>query len=433
MHPPPWPAELFLFRGADRAAALARVDALADALRDHARSLSDLACAIGEGEDGVQIAIVARSRDDLAKKLAMAHGGKTHSSGVFFAGSEPPGKLAFLFPGQGSQRVGMLGDLFGAFPELQHLLELGARWRSTIFPPLPRDHEEEVAQQVALTDTRVAQPALGIAGLAMAQLLMRFSVRPNMLAGHSYGELVALCVAGALPESALLNLSELRGRRILESCANAEDAGTMAAVSADTATTLRHLAGIDGVVVANENSPEQTVISGPKLAVEQAVERLLDASIAAKTIPVACAFHSPLVQGACAAFAVDLARVDIAPLTQAVYSNTTTARYPSSPEEIRALLAEHIGKPVRFAAEIEAMYAAGARIFVEAGPGRVLSGLLGRILGKRPHVVIACDRAGENGVVQFLLALGQLAVQRVPVDTGALYGTRRCACEYERE
>ncbi|HTQ00096.1 MAG TPA: SDR family NAD(P)-dependent oxidoreductase [Casimicrobiaceae bacterium] len=422
-----WPAELFLFRGADRASALARAEKLAESLSDHGRPLSELARAAGEGDGAVQIALVARSRDDLAKKLAMAREGKAHSSGVFLASGEPAGRLAFLFPGQGSQRVGMLGDVFIAFPELQRLLERGARWRDTIFPPTAWGPDEEAAQQAALTDTRVAQPALGIAGLAMAQLLARFGVRPDMLAGHSYGELVALCVAGALPESALLELSELRGRRILESCADADDAGTMAAVSADTATTLSKLAGIEGVVVANENSPEQSVISGPRRAVEQAVERLLEASIAAKTIPVACAFHSPLVQGACDAFAADLARIDIVAPAQEVYSNTTAERYPTSPEAIRARLADHIGKPVRFAAEIEAMYAAGARIFVEAGPGRVLTGLVGRILGKRPHVAIACDRPGDDGITQFLLALGQLAVNGVAIDADALYAGRDVA------
>jgi acyl transferase domain-containing protein len=89
--------------------------------------------------------------------------------------------------------------------------------------------------------------------------------------------------------------------------------------------------------------------------------------------------------------------------------------YPGEPDAIRARLAEHIGKPVRFVQEIEAMYADGARVFVEAGPGRVLTGLVGRILGKRPHAAIACDRAGEDGVFAFLLALAQLAVRGVPV------------------
>jgi acyl transferase domain-containing protein len=389
-------AELLLFRGDDRESALA------------------LPANAGSGP--VQVAVVARDPEDRDKKLALASQGKAHSSGVFLASAEPRGKVAFLFPGQGSQRVGMLRDLFDAYPELDPVLALGARWQGFMYPPAAATPEDEAAQKAALTDTRVAQPALGIAGLAIAKLLQRHGVQPNMLAGHSYGELVALCIAGALPEASLLGLSELRGRRILESTGDVQDPGTMAAVAADPATVSSHLEGLPGVVIANENSPEQSVISGPTREVQQAVERLLAASIAAQPIPVACAFHSPLVHGACEAFARDLAVVDIGPLALPVYSNTTASVYPGEPDAIRARLAEHIGKPVRFVAEIEAMYADGARVFVEAGPGRVLTGLVGRILGKRPHAAIACDRPNEDGVFSFLQALGQLAVRGVPVS-----------------
>jgi len=388
-------AELLLFRGVDRASALA--------------------APANEGMGTVQVAVVARDEDDRAKKLALAKEGKAHSSGVFLASAEPRGRVAFLFPGQGSQRVGMLRDLFDAFPELDPVLALGARWQGFMYPPTVATAEDEAAQKAALTDTRVAQPALGVAGLAMARLLQRHGVEPNMLAGHSYGELVALCIAGALPEASLLGLSELRGRRILEATASAHDPGTMAAVAADPATTGAHLGGLEGVVIANENSPEQSVISGPTRSVHDAVERLLAAGVAAQPIPVACAFHSPLVHAACDAFARDLGEVDVASPMLPVYSNTTAALYPAEPDAIRARLAEHIGKPVHFVREIEAMYADGARVFVEAGPGRVLTGLVGRILGKRPHAAIACDRPNENGVFAFLLALGQLAVRGVPV------------------
>jgi acyl transferase domain-containing protein len=391
-------AELLLFRGDDRESALASP--------------------ANEGAGPVQVAVVARDAEDRDKKLALAHQGKSQSSGVFLASSDERGKVAFLFPGQGSQRVGMLRDVFDAYPELDPVLALGARWQGLMYPPAAATPEDEASQQAALTDTRVAQPALGVAGLAMAKLLHRHGVTPNMLAGHSYGELVALCIAGALPEDSLLGLSELRGRRILESTEHAQDPGTMAAIAADPATTASHLAGLEGVVIANENAPEQTVISGPTRGVQEAVERLLAASIAAQPIPVACAFHSPLVHAACEAFARDLALVDVAPPALPVYSNTTAAIYPSEPDAIRARLAEHIGKPVHFVAEVEAMYADGARVFVEAGPGRVLTGLVGRILGKRPHAAIACDRPNEDGVFAFLLALGQLAVRGVPVNPG---------------
>ncbi|MFO1323269.1 MAG: SDR family NAD(P)-dependent oxidoreductase [Burkholderiales bacterium] len=422
-----WPAELFVIRGGSRADALARLAKVERLAATGEQPFKDLARSATGGEGAVHIAIVARDAADLAKKIPLAREGKSHASGVFVAaddGAATSGKLAFLFPGQGSQRVGMLADLFIAFPSLARYLELGARWRDTMFPPTAWTQEEADAQRAAITDTRVAQPALGIAGLAVSSLLQRLGVRPDMVAGHSYGELVALCVAGALPESALPELSELRGRRILESCAGAADPGTMAAVAADPASVAQHLAGIDGVVIANENSPEQAVISGPKDAVERAVARLLDASVAAKTIPVACAFHSPLVRDACRTFAEDLAAAGVATPALPVYSNTTAGVYPDDPDAIRARLAEHIGMPVRFAAEVEAMYDAGARVFVEAGPGRVLTGLVSRILRGRPHVAIACDRPGDPGVVQLLLALGQLAVNGVPVDVDALFAGR---------
>ena len=296
-----------------------------------------------------------------------------------------------------------------------------------MFPGGAWQPEDAEGQRDALTDTRVAQPALGMAGLALADLLQRLGVRPQMLAGHSYGELVALCVAGALPEASLLALSELRGRRIVDACASAGDPGAMAAVAAGAATTAAHLAGLPDTIVANENAPDQSVISGPAAHVATAIARLQGAGIAAKPIAVACAFHSPLVHPACRTFAADLDAVAIGPPAQVVYSNTTAAPYPHDAGAIRAQLAEHVGQPVRFAAQIEAMHAAGARIFVEVGPGRVLTGLVTKILGARPHAAVACDRAGEAGITQLLLALGQLAVHGVPLDTEALFAGRAAA------
>ncbi len=424
---PNWPAELFLIRGADREHAHQRVDALERALADDGLALKDLAASVSSEKGPVQIAIVAQDRQDLRRRLALARAGSGDKSGVILAepdSSDAPPQVAFLFPGQGSQRVGMLGDLFTAFPALQRFLVLGERWTAQVFPATPWAEGEAEAQRLALTDTRVAQPALGMAGLAMAELLGQCGVNAQFLAGHSYGELVALCVAGALPEAALLPLSQRRGERILEACASTSDTGSMAAVAADAAAVKTRLAGLDGVVVANENSPDQVVISGPTAGVAAAVERFLAAGIAAQAIPVACAFHSPLIQGACDAFAADLRAIPVAARSDRVWSNTTAAPYPSEPDQIRAMLAAHIGEPVRFAAQIEAMYAAGARIFVEAGPGTVLSGLVRRILRGRPHVALNCDRTGEPGITQFLRVLGQLAVRGVCVDATALYAGR---------
>jgi acyl transferase domain-containing protein len=217
-------------------------------LRDLARSLAD---EIGAAR--VWAAVVADDVNDLAAKLARARAG-TAADGVFIAPEtgQIRGQVAFLFPGQGSQRPGMLADLLVAFPPLRRYLELCDRWAGAMFPPAAFSEEESTRHRQGLTDTRVAQPALGIAGLAMHELLTSLGVQPDHLAGHSYGELVALAAAGAISTTDLLELSQARGQTIL--AATGADPGTMAAVSA-TAAQIRAVLDGGPVVLANHNAP----------------------------------------------------------------------------------------------------------------------------------------------------------------------------------
>src|SRR5262249_26068280 len=208
-----WPTELFLFTGTNHTTAITDMDRLAELittnnaagrpwrLRDLARSVST------PRRDRVWAAIVAEDLDDLTTKLAHAKAGIA-DDGVFLAtdastlGGGNAGQVAFLFPGQGSQRPGMLAELFIAFPRLQRHLD--TRWSGIMFPPAAFATEDSARQLAALTDTRIAQPALGIIGLAMHDLLTGLGIHPDHLAGHSYGELVALAASGAVAPEQLL-------------------------------------------------------------------------------------------------------------------------------------------------------------------------------------------------------------------------------------
>ena len=437
-----WPTELFVFRGADRVAAHRSIDRLLTRLTStDAKSepwrLRDLALATSRAADArgdrAWVALVASDLEDLAKLGQRALAGEHDpAAGLYQPGDTEPwfgddeSKTAFVFPGQGSQRPGMLGELFVAFPELQHYLRLGREWASVLHPPVAFDEETRAAQDDRIRDTRVAQPTLGIAGLAVDHLLRRLDITPDAVAGHSYGELVALASAGAFDAAALLAASRERARVILE--AAGDDPGAMAAVSASAADTQAVLdaAGLGGTVVpANQNSPTQVVVSGPTDAVDKAVIELRAAGLGAKRIPVACAFHSPVVAAAGDAFGAVLEGLTVRAPETTVYANRTAAPYEASAEVVACELAAQIGSPVRFADEIEAMYAAGIRVFIEAGPGKVLSRLIDAILGEnRPHLAVAVEDRPDAGLRGLLRAIAALAVGGVSLSTAWLFEGR---------
>ena len=429
------PAELLFWRGSSRNEIAGSLESMQRQLADGIRpNLSDLAFSLWEiaksqaGE--LTLALICVDLEDLSRKLAYSVEALRNVSlqsiddprGIYF--EEQPlarnGKMAFLFPGQGSQYPTMLQDLVVSYAEVRDCLEnadrvledrLPARLYDYVYP-LPVFTEEEAAmQRERLTDTRIAQPALGMAGAAMGRLMESFGVRADAVAGHSYGEYVALHYAGVFDEKTLYCISEARGR-----CLAGTDEGAMAAVLAGEQQVSAVIDDLDGVWLANLNSPEQTIISGDREAIEQTVQVFLQRGVDARLIPVSCAFHSPLMEPAIAPWRHELSLIEMARPSIPVYSNETTRPHTDSTESISESLINHVLKPVRFTGEVEQLYADGVRLFVEIGPNAVLSGLVDRTLEGRPHRAVATDRAGRNGVVQLLHALGQLAAHGVAVD-----------------
>jgi acyl transferase domain-containing protein len=336
--------------------------------------------------------------------------------------------MAALFPGQGSQYPGMGRTLALSFPPVRErlaavdslFLSAGeARLSEAIYPPAVFDELDKASQDERLRATVSAQPAIATLSAAMFRLLGDVGFEANFAAGHSFGELTALWAAGAMEEETLFELSRERGRAM--TAAPDSDGGAMLAVSGNGGSPLANaISGIDGVIVANVNAPDQIVIAGPTSAIEDA-KNLLDARGYSTTrLPVAAAFHTPLVRHAQAPFADAVRAASVLAPRIPVFATATGEPYPGTADETAEQLAEQLTRPVQWTAQVEALYAAGARVFVEVGPGRVLTGLVRRILADRPHIAVALDagpgRCSERQFRDGIVHLRTLGLQLDELD-----------------
>lgn len=282
-------------------------------------------------------------------------------------------KKAYVFPGQGSQFPGMAKDLYTSNETARIMMEkaneiLGFRITDIMFEGTAED----------LTQTKVTQPAIFLHSVVLATCLPDF--KPDMVAGHSLGEFSALVAAGALDFEEGLRLVSIRARAMQKACET--NPGTMAAVLMLPAEKIEEICSSckGTVVAANYNCDGQIVISGEKDAIDEACAKMKEAG-AKRALPlrVGGAFHSPLMEPARAELAEGIEKAIFRTPSCPVYQNVT-ADPSTDPGVIKANLLAQLTSPVLWTQSIRNMASDGASHFIEIGPGKVLQGLISKIL-----------------------------------------------------
>ncbi|MCZ6803606.1 MAG: SDR family NAD(P)-dependent oxidoreductase [Proteobacteria bacterium] len=346
--------------------------------------------------------------------------------GITYSSEETNNNIAFVFPGQGSQYVGMCRDLACQFPQFLSVLEqannlfteaTGKEGLGEILYPIPVfSKADKKEQENTLRLTQNAQPAIGAVSLGVHDVLGHFAVAAKAAIGHSYGELTALSSAGYFNAETLHRLSRSRGELM---AAGAGDRGSMLAVVAayEQVESLLKNNDID-LVIANHNSPKQVVLSGATDQIESFIKIARTEKIRTVKLPVAAAFHSTFVANAAKPFAEAMSSFEFSKNTYQVLSNTTTDPYPVAADAVKQLLANQLASPVRFVEQVEKLYAEGINTFIEVGPGKTLTGLIKAILADKPIMALAIDASTgkKQGQYDLAVVLATLAAQGSQLD-----------------
>ncbi|WP_051966421.1 type I polyketide synthase [Kitasatospora mediocidica] len=383
-----------------------QADRLADALdREDAPALVDVAHSLVASRARLErrAVVVAGDREEAVAALRAVSGG----SGVV------GGRLAVLFTGQGSQRVGMGLELYGRFPVFAAAFDAVC---AELDAYLSRPLVEVLADKELLDRTEFAQPALFAVEVALFRLVESWGVRPDFVAGHSIGELAAAHVAGVWSLADAARLVAARGRLMQQ----LPSGGAMVAVEASEEEVRPLL--VEGVDIAAVNGPRAVVLSGVAATVEELAQRLAEQGSRVKRLTVSHAFHSSLMDGMVEEFGEVAAGLVYEEPRIPVVSNLPGEADLTSPSH----WVRHVREEVRFADGVRALAAEGVTTFLELGPDGVLTALAQEVLDGGDFGFVAALRRGRPEGVAVLSAVGEVWARGVAVDWSSLVaGGRR--------
>ncbi len=443
-----WDTELFLFKGKTPAAVLDRARKFLSRSRDFEdSSLTDLAFTLNsDGKHWTHcLSVVAGSQEDLIEKLDFAVREMDRSArskiqdkkGVYFFRNpqERRGKTAFLYPGEGSQYVDMLKDIYLNFPQVRSYLDLldyislqdkssGMPPSWFYYPPLLNDKKRA---ENDLFDQESSRITMIISNLVMDKIIESLGIKPDTVGGHSSGELSASVKAGIYELDEFMDhiprLQELF--HIVSELTDVPE-GSMLAVSAGK-DKITHIirSSKEKIYLANDNCPHQAVIAGSRTIMEKLFKELIQKGILCYRLPYKYGYHTEMFSVMEERLHKFISSLTIHSPSLPFYSCITGKRYPGEKEEIISLASKTWSMPVNFFTMIESMYQNGARTFIEVGPKSNLTAFVDDILRNRPHAALASNVSYRSGTTQINHLAGMLASLGYPVNTECLYKYRK--------